>query len=208
MEGDLETSRRLMARAIAGFHTLGMPWYAGQCEQDLGRMELSAGDPIAALASLRRSDAILSPLGERLRRSTTQAHIAQAHELLGERDAAIAAVELAEELGAPQDVLNYVVTHQVRARLALADGDGDAALRWARSAVEYASQTDYLVFQGAARLELARVESALGALDAAASSAGEALELFSLKGDQPGAERSQALLRHLTRLCRETSTPG
>ncbi len=208
LEGDFETARQLMAAAIDGFHALGMPWYAAQCEQDLGRMELSAGDPKAALGPLRRSETILLQLGERLRRSTTQAHIAQAQELLGERDAAIAAIEIAEGLGAPEDVLNYAVTHQVRARLALADGDGEAALRWARSAVEYASQTDYIVFQAGAKLELARIEFALGRLDAAVASAEAALELFSLKGDQPGAERSRALLTHCVELCHETSTPG
>jgi DNA-binding SARP family transcriptional activator/class 3 adenylate cyclase len=208
LEGEFESARRLMTRAIDGFHTLAMPWYAAQCEQDLGRMELSAGDPRAALASLRRSEAILSQLGERLRRSTTQAHIAQAHELLGERDAALAAIDIAEGLGAPEDVLNYVITHQVRARLVLADGDGEGALRWARSAVEHASQTDYIVFQAGARLELARVEFALGRADSAASTAAEALELFSLKGDQPGAKQSQALLDHYAELCHETSTPG
>ena len=129
--------------------------------------------------------------GERLRRSSTQALIAQASELLGDREAALAAIDLAEQLGAPEDVLNYVVTHQVRARLALAEGKGDAALQWARSAVDYAAQTDYLVFQGGARLELARVEYALGDIDAAVSVAKEALELFLLKGDQPGAGQSR-----------------
>ena len=52
-----------MTRAIEGFQTLGMPWYAAHCQQDLARMELSAGDPSAALALLWRSDAILSGLG-------------------------------------------------------------------------------------------------------------------------------------------------
>jgi DNA-binding SARP family transcriptional activator/class 3 adenylate cyclase len=192
--GRFEDATRLMHRAIEGFQALGMPWYEAHCEQDLARMQLSAEDPNAAMASLMRSDAVLSQLGERLRRSTTQAHIAQADELLGHRAAAVAAIELAEDLGAPEDVLNYVITHQVRARLALADGDGGAARRWAHSAVKYASLTDYVVFQAGATLELARVESILGDPAAAASNAQRALELFSLKGDRPGAAKSRALL--------------
>jgi tetratricopeptide (TPR) repeat protein len=182
-----------------------MPWHVAHCEQDLARMQLFAGDPKAALASLLRSDAILSQLGERLRRSTTQAHIAQAHELLGDRDAAIAAIQVAEQLGAPQDVLNFVITHQVRARLALADGDGEAARRWARSAVEYALLTDYIVFQAGARLELARIQAVLGDCESAASCARAALELFSLKGDRVGAARSRALLNEVARSPNESS---
>ena len=208
LDGRFEIARQLMTRAIEGFQTLGMPWYAAHCQQDLARMELSAGDPSAALALLWRSDAILSGLGERLRRSSTQALIAQASELLGDREAALAAIDLAEQLGAPEDVLNYVVTHQVRARLALAEGKGDAALQWARSAVDYAAQTDYLVFQGGARLELARVEYALGDIDAAVSGAKEALELFLLKGDQPGAGQSRILLEQLEQVEHKSSTRG
>jgi DNA-binding SARP family transcriptional activator len=205
LEGRFEDAHRLMHRAIDGFQALGMPWHVAHCEQDLARMQLFAGDPKAALASLLRSDAILSQLGERLRRSTTQAHIAQAHELLGDRDAAIAAIELAEQLGAPQDVLNFVITHQVRARLALADGDGEAARRWARSAVEYALLTDYIVFQAGARLELARIQAVLGDCESAASCARAALELFSLKGDRVGAARSRALLKEVARSPNESS---
>lgn len=208
LDGRFEVARRLMARAIEGFQTLGMPWYAAHGEQHLARVELSAGDPNAALTLLRRSDAILSALGERLRRSTTQAFSAEANELLGKRDAAIAAIELAEQLGAPEDVFNYVVTHQVRARIALADGEGEAARQWARSAVEYAEQTDYLVFLAGARLELARVEYALGDLDAAVSGAEAALGLFSVKGDRPGAEKSRALLEQFAQVSHETFTPG
>jgi DNA-binding SARP family transcriptional activator len=110
LDGCFEVARRLMTRAIDGFQALGMPWYAAHGEQHLARVEFSTGDPGAALGLLRRSDAILSSLGERLRRSTTQAFIAEANELLGKRDAAIAALELAEQLGAPEDVFNYVVT--------------------------------------------------------------------------------------------------
>ena len=200
LEGRFDDARRLMQRAIEGFRALGMPENEAACEQDLARMELCAGKPHAALVSLLRSDEILAQLGERSRRSTTQAHIAQANELLGNRDAAVAALDLAAKLGAPEDVLNYVITHQVRARLALGDGDGEAARRWAQSAVDYASVTDYVVFQAGARLDLARIEWALEDPKAAASDAQTALELCLLKGDRPGAEQSRALLEELAAL--------
>ena len=197
LEGRFDAARRTMNRAISGFQSLGMPENEAACEQDLARMELCAADPQAALAALARSDAILSRLGERSRRSTTQAHMGQAHELLGNRAAAMDAIELSEELGVPEDVLNYVITHGVRARIALADGNGEEARRWALSAVENACRTDYIVFQANARLELAEIESALGNAEAAASCAQSALDLFLLKGDRTGVARTRMLLEAL-----------
>jgi class 3 adenylate cyclase len=194
LEGRFDAARDLMNRAISGFQAMGMPENEAACEQDLARMELCAGDPRAALAALQRSDEILARLGERSRRSTTQSHIAEANELLGNHAAAIAAIELADELGVAEDVLNYVITHRVRARIALADGDHQGARRWAQSAVEYASETDYVVFQANATLDLARIELAVGDPEAAASDAQSALELFLLKEDRTGADESRKLL--------------
>src|SRR5207302_8876604 len=100
-----------------------------------GALPISAGDPAAGLAALLRSDAISAELGERGLRSTTQAFLADAYEELGEPDVARAAITLSDELGAPEDVVNGAISHGVRARLALSDGDGIGAERWARSAV-------------------------------------------------------------------------
>jgi tetratricopeptide (TPR) repeat protein len=159
--------------------------------------ELSAGDPGSALAALLEADAILAELGDHTRQSTTQATLARVYERLGERDAARTATELADELGGKSDVLNQILTHPVRARLALADGDSVAAERWARSAVDHASRTDMPVYQGNTKLELARVLSALGRRDEAISDARAALKLFQSKGDRPGADEAQALLDEL-----------
>ncbi len=199
LEGRFADARASYACAIDGFRALGMPEDEAACEADLARAELSAGDPRAALAALERSDALLAGLGERSRRSTTKAHMAQAHALLGSLDDARAAVDQAEQLGAAEDVLNFTVTHQVRAWLALADGDGDGARRWAHSAVDYALQTDYLAFQGNSTMGLARVEAALGHATEATRWAEAAHELFARKGDRPGMQQARALLDELDR---------
>jgi class 3 adenylate cyclase len=187
-------ARRLTERALDCFVALGMQTMVATCEQSFAWIELSAGDPGAAIASLLRSDAILAKLGERSLRSTTQAMLARAHQLLDETDAAAAEVELAEQLSAPQDVLNFAITHGVRAHLALANGDPAAAERWARSAVQAALKTDFVVVQAEAKLGLARVMSTLGRREEAKGHAGAALELFRVKGDLPGAGAAQALL--------------
>lgn len=165
--------------------------------QDLAHVELAAGNPAAARAVLLEADAILAESGDRGRRSTNQALLAVAHELLGERDAAVAATELAEALSGEDDLINFVITYPVRARLALADGDHAAAERWARAAVEYAARTDFVLEQGASKLELAQVLRASGRPKEPAAEARDALKLFEAKGDQPDAAKARGLLDHL-----------
>jgi class 3 adenylate cyclase len=195
LEGRFGDARELTQRAIEGFEALGLPAMEACGQQELARTELSAGNPAAAIASLVRSDAILAELGARLYRALTQALLAQAYERAGNRAAARRAVELAEELSLPEDVLNYAITHGVRARLALGDGDGDAAERWARSAASFL--TDYLGFQAKAKLELARILLTLGRRQDATSEAQAALDSFLAKGDVPGADQTRALLDEL-----------
>jgi tetratricopeptide (TPR) repeat protein len=197
LEGHFNASRQLIQRAIDGFYALGMPQHVAGCEQDLANTELAAGHPAAALAALLRSDEILAQRGERSYRGTTQALLAQTHELIGNHQAALAALDLVDELDPREDVLDHAITHPVRARLALAAGDSDAAERWARSAVEHALLTDNTVLQADATLNLARVLSTIGQRDNATSQARAALDLFLSKGDKPGAEKTHALLHEL-----------
>ena len=195
LEGNFDGARRFTRGAIEALGALGMGAAQGGLEQDLGQVELSAGDPSGARAALMRSDAIFAELGERALRSTTQALLADAHERLGDRSAAQAAIELSVELSADEDVLNFALTHQIRARLALADGDGAAAERWATSAVRYWCRTDFIRHLARARLDLARVLSARP--EEASAEAQRALELYAAKGDRPGLADAQAFLDQL-----------
>jgi hypothetical protein len=195
LDGRFDEARRLTGCALNGFRGLGTSTMAATCEQSLAWIELSAGDARAALASLERADTVLAESGERSLRSTTQAMLARAHELLTNPDAAQAAIELAEELSAPQEAINYSITHDVRARLALASGQREAAVAWARSAVGYALKTDFVHLQGGARLGLASILADRS--EEAKSEARAALQLFDAKGDRPGADAAQALLDRL-----------
>ena len=197
LEGRADEARRLVHCAADRFRSLGNSKTVAGIEQDIGHLELSLGDPGAALEALERSDAILARLGERSSRSTTQAFIAQAHWRLGSVDAARAALELAEELGGTDDVGTMIETHRVRAQMALAGGDGEAAERWARSAVDQAFATDALVDQADSKLALARVLAGLGRPQDAVAEARAALELFLTRGDRPGADQTRAVLNEL-----------
>lgn len=105
-----------------------------------------------------------------------------------------AAIALSDELTAPEDVLNYAITHRVRAELALTQGAGAEAERWARSAVHHAFLTDLVITQAQARLALAGVLAVLGRETEASVEARAALELYEAKGDRRGiAEAGSAL---------------
>ena len=93
--------------------------------------------------------------------------------------------------------MNFVITHGIRAQLALADGDSEAARRWAQSAVDHASLTDDLISQANTKLDLARVLTALKRPEAAIPEAQAALDLFLTKSDRPGAQQTRAMLHEL-----------
>jgi tetratricopeptide (TPR) repeat protein len=197
LEGRLDAARALTQRAIDGLAALGMRTEAASSTQLLARIELTAGDLVAARDTLLQGDVALAAVGETYFRCTTQAMLARVYELTGDADAARGALELAEDLSAPDDAINYAITHDVRARLALADSDHEAAERWARSALQHALRTDWVGVQADARLGLARILTGCGRRDAAAQEARAALELFGHKGDRPGTRVTQALLDEL-----------
>jgi tetratricopeptide (TPR) repeat protein len=194
LAGNRDGARTLTRRAIEGLGSLGAGAVLAGLEQDLGQVELSFGEPAAALAALLRSDAICAESGVRDLRSTTQALLAEAHERLGNLDEARAAIDFSDELTATEDVLNAVHTHRVRARLALHEGDATAAESWARSAVEYARRTDFTRSTAQARLDFARVLLALACPEAANAEARAALHLYESKCDRPGITEATAIL--------------
>jgi hypothetical protein len=197
LEARFPDARMFMQRAFESFQALGMRELQAACDSELGVAELSAGDPAAALPWLLRSDAVLAELGQHALRSTTQARIAHTESLLDNPAAARPAIELAERLSAPEDILNFAITHRVRARLALSEQNDEGAVRWARSAVAHAFRTDSLEVRADATLDLARVLQALDRRDDAVAEARAALELFTAKGHRPGIEQTRGLLDEL-----------
>ena len=197
LEGNFDEARQFTQRAIDALGALGMGAAQGGLEQDVGEIEMSAGNPAAAVAALLRSDAILAELGESALRSTTQALLGYVHARLGNREAACAAIEFSERLSAAEDVINYGLNNQTRAHLALADGDGAGAETCATTSLEYFSRTDFRRHTARATLDLARLLSALGRLEEATAEARRAVELYAAKGDRPGLADAQSFLDRL-----------
>ncbi len=192
-EGQFEEA---VANAERGIELIGalQKTQAETMHQLVAEIHLAAGNPGAALAEIRRADAALAAEGERANRSTTQAMLAEISEALGDRDGARGAADLSDELSADEDVINRAITHRVRARIASADGDLEAAERWARSAVEYAFLSDFAVERSATKLELARVLGARGRQVEAEAAARDALAIAIAKGDKPAVARAEELI--------------
>jgi class 3 adenylate cyclase/tetratricopeptide (TPR) repeat protein len=184
--GRFGEAHELIDNALAGFRELGMRTMTALCEQSSAGISLSQGDAAAARSSLLRSEATLAEFQERATRSTALAMLARAQERLGAVDEAFDSLDRAEEVSAPGDVVNFVITHCTRARLAARSGDETGAERWARSAAKQAANTDFVGYQAEALLELARVLSMQGRADEAEAHATRALELFQAKDDLPG----------------------
>ncbi len=192
--GDFDKAHALARTAVAGFRELGMPVMAATSEQSDGLIALSEDDAAAARAALERSEAILGEFQADAIRASTLALLAQTHERLGAIDEARAAVEQAEALSAPGEVVNIVVTHATRSRLAAIAGDAEEAERWARSAVEHAARSDYVGFQAQAIIALARVLFMQGRGDEARAEATRALTLYQNTEDLPGAEAAMCVI--------------
>ena len=160
-------------------------------------IQLTAGNAETALTAIRRADAPLAAEGERANRSTVQAMLAEISQALGDHQGALAAAELSDELSADVDVINSAITHRVRAGLARSSGDFQNAEKWARSAVQYAFQTDFPSYQSAAKIELARVLRELERCAEASTEAREAVAISEAKGDKPQAALAQSVLDEL-----------
>jgi tetratricopeptide (TPR) repeat protein len=195
--GDLDEALAITSQARDQFGALGGYVMVGGSDQLLARLELLAGRPDRARELLLRSDALFERVGDRGFRSTTLAMLARVEEMVGTPAAARSAIELCEQIGGQEDVINFAITHAVRARLALADGEEEAAERWARKAVDSAFLTDFTFVQGEAVLTLSSVLEKLGRRKEATVEASRALELFEAKGDRPYTAQVRALLKKL-----------
>jgi ATP/maltotriose-dependent transcriptional regulator MalT len=200
LRGNLDEALAIMKQAQGQFEALGGYVMVGGSNQLMARVEAQAGRPARARELLLSSDALYERAGDRGFRSTTLAMLAKLNETLGDRDAARSAIEQCEEIGSDEDVINFAITNAVRARLALADGDNEAAERWARSAVDRAFETDFTFVQGETLLTLSFVLQALGRRDESASAARRALHLFEAKGDSLDTAQARARLEELAAL--------
>ena len=126
--------------------------------------------------------AMLREMGETGYLATSLMYLADATVALGRPDEAETMLQEAEGLAADDDAVMLIGINRVRAAILHAQGQLDAAERYAREAVAFGERTDYLLERSSAHLVLAEILLAKGAHDDGLTHLRAALDLFERKG--------------------------
>jgi tetratricopeptide (TPR) repeat protein len=159
----------------------------------LGRVEMLAGDPMAAERQLRSAFAALEEAGETGSLSTVAAELADALYAQGHFEEAQRYTRVSEEAAASDDYASQILWRSVRAK-AIAREDPDGAEQLARAAVTLAADTDDIDRRGESFMALAEVLLLAERPDEANPVIREALCLYEKKGNLVSAARARALL--------------
>jgi predicted ATPase/class 3 adenylate cyclase len=192
MRGDFASARELLASGRRALDELGLPVWVAVTGQEAFFVEMLAGDPAAAAATLRQSYETLAEMGERSFRSTIAGLLAQALCALGEHDEAERFSRACEDAAAEEDVFSQVLWRSARAKVLAQRGEAEAAEAAAQEAVAIAERTDLLNTQADAVLDLAEVLSLAGRADEARTAARDAAERFEHKGNVTSLARARA----------------
>ena len=194
LRGDFTEARALYSRARETLEALGGPVMAATVSLDSARVELLAGDPVAAERELRGDYDVLESIGERYALSTLAGLLGYALVRQGRHDAAIAATEAAEQMAAADDVESQSLWRRVRAAAVTALGAPDEALPLASAAYDLVSDTDAPLMKAFALLDLGEVYAAAGSVEEAQRAWQDALALFDAKEASVPAAMARDLL--------------
>ena len=194
LRGDFTEARALYSRARETLEALGGPVMAATVSLDSARVELLAGDPVAAERELRRDYDVLEAIGERYALSTLAGLLGYALLRQGRHDAAIAATEAAEHMAAADDVESQSLWRRVRAAAVTALGAPEEALPLASAAYDLVVDTDAPLMKAFALLDLGAVHAATGSLEEAQRAWQDALALFEAKEAAVPAAMARDLL--------------
>jgi class 3 adenylate cyclase len=182
MDGDFAESRRQMQIADEAFGAIGYELLRSASGQFYAQIELAAGNAAEAERLARKYYEIGGALGDTSYRPTTGAHLAAALAAGGRLDEAEAIADEVDAMSADADVVNFAMTRGARARVAAARGDRERAKELAREAIDFALQTDFILWHGLAYETLVDIDPD----DAGARE--RMLECFAIKGYQPGLQ--------------------
>jgi len=182
MDGDFAESRRQMGMADEAFGALGFELLRSASGQFYAQIELAAGNADEAARLARKYYEIGGSLGDTAYRPTTGAHLAAALAAGGKLDEAEAVANEVDEMSADADVVNFAMTRAARAQIAAARGDRERAKELAREGIDFALQTDFILWHGLAYEALVNID-----LDDAEARE-RMLECFRIKGYKPGLQ--------------------
>lgn len=171
-------------------------------------VEMLAGEPAAAEASLKADSETLDEMKDKSLLSTTDAFLAQAILAQGRYEEAERYTRLSEQRAAADDLITQIIWRSVRARILATRGRLKAAESLARYAVSLAAKTDFLSHHADALLDLAHILQRAGRREEANASAIEALSLYEQKGNSVAGAAARSLLAQLSQRHDDTRQPG
>jgi len=199
MRGRFDSARELCRRALAMFEELGLVVDAATAALSAGRVELLAGDAVAAEAALRRGYEYFAGVGERYLQSSLAGLLAEAVFCQGRWDDAEALAKETRELAAADDVDAQMLWRLQQSRVSAVRGNVATAEQLAREALELLESTDDDVSKITALATLASVLRLAGNRQ-------EADERLALARDLADAKGSPIVLEHVPSLAADVPT--
>jgi tetratricopeptide (TPR) repeat protein len=195
MEGAFEEGRKLIRQGSEIAEGSGLALSVAAIQEDLGEVEIWAGDPVAAERAYRRNFEILDQLRDEGHKSTSAAMLARALFDLGRYDEAERFAALARRVAAEDDLASQVHGRTALALVLAAQGRPEAE-EIAREGVDMyvgaGSEAPNSV--GDAWFDLARVLRMAGKPDEAVEAASRALALYRQKGNRPASALASAFI--------------
>jgi len=182
MLGHFDEGREKQRRALAILVDLGVKLNIGGMSMWVAGFEVMAGDLEAADRVHREGTGVLESIGEIGYLSTHLGYHARVLYALGRFDEAAEKNDLAERLGASDDVASQTAWRQVRAKLLAREGHADTAVALAEESASMTEGTDCWDTQSNAFEDLGEVYALVGRRDDAIRALGKALDVCERKG--------------------------
>ena len=162
-----------------------------------GLIALLTGELEGARRDLELTAHALEEVGERTNYSSVTAELAHVLCAQGRYEEAETSAAASERAARPNDVLATVLGRSARGKVLARKRDFHAGVAVALSAVEFASESDFLNSHGEALLDLAEVLELAGRPTEAGPYVEQAVALFEQKGNVVSAARGRAELERL-----------
>ncbi|HJP65098.1 MAG TPA: adenylate/guanylate cyclase domain-containing protein [Actinomycetota bacterium] len=182
LRGNLDHGRELLGRARETAEDLALREILTGALQMEGWVELIAGRPEAAEASLRRSHSVFATMANPVILATVTGWLAEVLAIMGKFDEAAELTDFAERAAIADDPGDQIAWRRARARVLAAAGRFDEAVRIATEAVGWAEPTGLMLEHAASLLTLAEVLRRRGDHTEARAMAERGIELFRRKG--------------------------
>jgi tetratricopeptide (TPR) repeat protein len=194
MRADFDRARALYFLGQARLVDLGAKVQAAAVSIYSGRVELLAGNPVAAEERMRPAYETFDRLGERATRATLAPILGEAVYAQGRHDEAEALSRVSEEISSADDFDAQYRWRALRAKILARQGAAAEADALAREAHRIVQQSDSPVEQAAALVARGEVLELIGRSADAAVMFAQALQHYQAKGDLVSASRIRTLV--------------